>query len=274
MIVLVTGASGGFGSVLARTLQDRGMTVYGTMRDPAGRESDFPFPMLPLEATDAASVEKCVTELLGREGRIDVLVNCVNQMIIGSVEEETVEEVRALYDTNVFGVLRVCQQVIPVMRRQGRGTIVNMSSLGGLLAVPYMSAYTSAKFALEAMSEALYHEVKPDGIDVVIMQPVAMAMDRPATGAHLHTVAGVAPDSPSHRMVERMARDTAASKLTPEAVAAAVAKVIQQESKPLRVPLDRARVLTVVKRLAPQAVIDRLIGGLLGDVRETKPSTK
>jgi short-subunit dehydrogenase len=262
-VVLVTGASGGFGSVLAATLGDRGMSVYGTARNPDRESGDAPFPMLAMEVNDPASVRKCVDEVLRREGRIDVLINCVNQMVIGGVEEQTVEEVRSLYDANVFGVLRVCQHVLPAMREQGRGTIVNMSSLGGLLAVPYMSAYTSAKFALEAMTEALYHEVKPHGIDVVIMQPVAMAMDRPGTGAHLRLVDGVESGSPSHRLLERMTKDTRASTLTPETVAAKVHEVITSERKPLRVPMDRARMLTWVRSLAPQSVIDRLIGGLL-----------
>jgi short-subunit dehydrogenase len=140
-----------------------------------------------------------------------------------------------------------------------------MSSLGGLLAVPYMGAYTSAKFALEAMSEALYHEVKADGIHVVIMQPVAMHMDRPATGAHLHVVAGAAPGSRSHAMLERMTRDTAASKLTPERVSEKIHAVLTAKKKPLRVPMDKAKGLSVLKRLAPQALIDRLIAGLLPD---------
>jgi short-subunit dehydrogenase len=269
-VVLITGASGGFGAVLGTTLTDRGMTVYGTMRDPDGRECDFPFPMVAMEVTEPDSVGACIEAVKDREGRIDVVVNCVNRMIIGSVEEQTVDEVRALYDINVFGVMRVCKQLIPLMREQGGGTIVNMSSLGGLLAVPYMSAYTSAKFALEAFSEALYHEVKPDGIQVVIMQPVAMKMDRPGTGAHLQLVAGVGADSRSHSMLDRMTKDTAASKLTPEAVAARVHEVITSDKKPLRVPMDRAKVLGVVKRLAPQFVIDRLIAGLLpaGEARK------
>ena len=133
----------------------------------------------------------------------------------------------------------------------------------GRPAVPTMSAYTSSKSALEAMSEALHHELRGTGIDVVIMQPVAMAMDRPGTGAHLRLVDGVEAGSPSHRMLDRMTRDTAASTLTPEMVAAKVYEVITRERKPLRVPMDRARVLTWVRSLAPQAVIDRLIGGLL-----------
>jgi len=265
-VVLITGASGGLGSVLASALLDKGMTVYGTMRRPPEGQTERPFPMLAMEATDPGSVEKCVNEVLDREGRIDVVVNCVNQMIIGLVEETSVEEVRALYDTNVFGVIQICKQVIPAMRRQGAGTIVNMSSLGGIVAVPHMSAYTSAKFALEAFSEALYHEMKPHGIDVVIMQPVAMRMDRPALGSHLRTGAHVGENSSSHKMVARMAADTEASGLTPEAVAEKIYQVITRRRKPLRVPMDRARALSVVKRLAPQAVIDRLIAGLLRDV--------
>ena len=263
MVVLITGASGGFGGVLAELLVKEGLTVYGTCRNPSAHSEAASFPMLPMEVTDESSVEKCVLEVLEREARIDVVVNCVNEMMIGTVEEQTVDEVRALYETNVFGALRVCQQVLPAMRKQGSGLIINMSSLGGLLAVPTMSAYTSAKFALEAMSEALYHELRGTGVDVVIMQPVAMAMDRPATGAHLHTVTNVAPGSPSLRMLDRMARDTAASGLTPEAVARRVHAVITSSKRPLRVPMDKARALSIVKRLAPQSVIDRLIGGLL-----------
>ncbi|NNL66034.1 MAG: SDR family oxidoreductase [Myxococcales bacterium] len=261
MVVWITGASGGLGRVLGATLVSEGMSVYGTARDPAAH--DAPFPLLPMEVTDAASVARCVEEIVGREGRIDVVVNCVNRMIIGGFEEQSVEEVRALYDTNVFGVLRVCQAVLPILRKQGGGTIVNMSSLGGLLAVPFMSAYTSAKFAMEALSEALHHEVRDEGIDVVILQPVAMAMDRPATGAHLSLVAGAKPDSRSHAMLERMARDTAESRLGPEQVAAKILELIRSDRKPLRVPMDRARVLSWLKRLAPQSLIDRLLRDLL-----------
>ena len=265
MIVLIAGASGGFGGVLGEILVKEGLVVYGTCRNPSGGEGAAAFPMLAMEVTDESSVRACIAEVLEREGRIDVVVNCVNEMVIGTVEEQTVDEVRALYDTNVFGVLRICQQVLPAMRKQGSGLIVNMSSLGGLLAVPTMSAYTSSKSALEAMSEALYHELKGTGIDVVIMQPVAMAMDRPATGPHLHTVKNVEPGSPSLRMLERMARDTAASKLTPEAVARRVLAVIQSSKRPLRVPMDKAKALSVLKRLAPQSVIDRLVAGLLAE---------
>ncbi len=262
-VVLITGASGGFGSVLARLCHDEGFTVYGTCRSPDGQDQAAPLPMLAMDVLEDESVRACVAEVERREGRIDVVVNCVNEMFIGTFEEQSADEVRHLYDTNVFGALRTSQAVLPIMRRQEQGLIINMSSLGGLLAVPTMSAYTSAKFALEAMSEALHHELAGTGIDVVIMQPVAMHMDRPATGHHLHTVAGVREGSPSLRMVERMAKDTAASKLMPETVARKVIEVIRSPKRSLRVPMDRAVPLSLVKRLAPQPVIDRMISGLL-----------
>jgi short-subunit dehydrogenase len=263
MIVLITGASGGLGVVLGKTLLDKGMTVYGTMRKPLGQEDKYPFTMLPMEVNDDVSVAACIDEIIKREGKLDVVINCVNRMIIGAVEETTVTEVEELYRINVFGVMRICKAVIGQMKKQGGGTIVNMSSLGGLLAVPLMSSYTSAKFALEAFSEALYHEVKPHGIDVVIMQPVAMYMDRPATGHHLQLASEVTENSLSHRMLKRMAKDTAASKLTPEMVSDKICTIISSEQKPLRVPMDKARALTLIKRFAPQAVIHKMVNGLV-----------
>ena len=263
MIVLITGASGGLGQVLGKTLQDQKMKVYGTMRKPQGREADYPFSIIPMEANDDRSVQSCINTIIEKEGRIDVVINCINSMIIGSTEEQTCEEVEALYQTNVIGVLRVCKAVLPQMRKQGSGTIVNMSSLGGLLAVPYMGAYTSSKFALEALSEALYHEVRKDGIDIVIMQPVAMRMDRPASGTHLHTVRNIGENSFSKKMLDGMARDTAASKLTPEMVAEKIYGVITSENKPLRVPMDKAKVVGLLKRFAPQALVNKVIENLM-----------
>jgi short-subunit dehydrogenase len=263
MVVLISGASGGLGQVLGSYLQQQGETVYGTSRSPGKVQEKLSFPLLQLDVLEQQSVDGCIAELLSRESHIDVLINCVNEMFIGSVEETDVDEVATLYNTNVFGVMRLCKAVVPAMKAQGKGTIVNMSSLGGLLAVPYMSAYTSAKFALEAFSEAFYQEMKPFNIQVSIMQPVAMYMNRPVTGQHLRTVAGAGVGSLSHIMVKRMARDTAASKLTPELVSAKIYQLIRAGHKPLRVPMDKARAISLLKRFAPQVLIDKLVGGLV-----------
>lgn len=262
-VALVTGATGGFGSVLARTLADAGMKVFGTGRQVPVQDAGGAVTLLPMDVTNDDSVAACLQSVLAEADRLDVVINCVNDMFIARTDEQSVAEVDRLYQTNVFGVMRVCQAVLPRFREQGDGMIVNMSSLGGLLAVPYMGAYTSAKHALEAMTEALYHEVREDNVNVVIMQPVAMHMDRGATGSHLRLASGVGDDSFSHRMVAKMAADTAASGLTPEQVADRVLAVTRMARPPLRVPMDRAVALSFVRRLAPQRVIDGLIGGLV-----------
>ena len=268
MIVLITGVSGGLGNVLANTLIQKGMTVYGTVRDVASCGDGYSYPLLSMEISNDQSVQNAIDQVVQKEGRLDVVINCVNSMFIGSTEEETVDEVARLYDINVFGALRVFKAALPTMREQGSGTLISMSSLGGLLAVPYMGAYTSAKFALEALSEALYHEVRADGIDVVIMQPVAMNMDRSADSNHLHVVSNAAADSFSHKMLKGMEHDTAASKLTPQIVSEKISKVLLSKNRPLRVPMDKAKPVSLLKRIAPQALINKIINGLISDAKK------
>ena len=261
-VILVTGATGGFGQVLTPALNQAGHTVYGTSRNP-DHHPDSQVPLLPLDVTTTESAKQCIKLLLDAESRIDVVINCVNELVIAATEEQDWDEVADLFNTNVLGAMRVCQAALPHFKSKNTGLIINMSSMGGLLAVPYMGAYTSSKFALEAMTEALYHEVRDDGIDVVIMQPVAMAIDRPAAGDHLRLGRGVAAESFSHRVVDIMAEDSRTSDLSPEQVAQHILKVIDARHRSLRVPLDRAAMLSKLKRILPQAGINKLIDGLI-----------
>lgn len=265
--VLVCGASGGLGTVLARTLQDKGLTVRGTMRDPS--KSTAPdIDMLAMDVLNEQSVIDCLAAAKEAMGSVDVVVNCVNEMVLGSVEETSMEELGRVYDINVLGLASVARAAVPIMRAQGHGLIISMSSLGGLLAVPYLSAYTSSKFALEAFSEALYHEVKADNIDVAIMQPVAMYMDRADIGDHLKVAKSAPATSTTQAIVRMMANDTRASKLTPEKVSLAIYDVMRAKNRKLRYPLDRARVLGKVKRIAPQSLISKMIDGLVRDAQK------
>ena len=265
--VLVCGASGGLGTVLARTLQDKGMTVRGTMRDPS-KSTTPDIDMLAMDVLNEQSVIDCLATAKEAMGSVDVVVNCVNEMVLGSVEETSRQELARVYDINVLGLASVARAAVPIMRAQGHGLIISMSSLGGLLAVPYLSAYTSSKFALETFSEALHHEVKADNIDVAIMQPVAMHMDRADVGDHLKVAAGASPASTTQAIVRMMAKDTRASKLTPEKVSLAIYDVIKSKKRKLRYPLDRARVLGKVKRIAPQSLINKMIDGLVRDAQK------
>ena len=265
--VLVCGASGGLGTVLARTLQDKGMTVRGTMRDPS-KSTTPDIDMLAMDVLNEQSVIDCLATAKEAMGSVDVVVNCVNEMVLGSVEETSRQELARVYDINVLGLASVARAAVPIMRAQGHGLIISMSSLGGLLAVPYLSAYTSSKFALETFSEALHHEVKADNIDVAIMQPVAMHMDRADVGDHLKVAAGASPASTTQAIVRMMAKDTRESKLTPEKVSLAIYDVIKSKKRKLRYPLDRARVLGKVKRIAPQSLISKMIDGLVRDAQK------
>ena len=191
MVVLITGITGGLGEVLAPFLIEKGMTVYGTSRNPNTQMAGV--KMLPMQITNSESIGNCLNTIVAQEGQIDVVINCINKLIIGSVEELPIPEFREVYETNVIGGFDLSRQALSIFKKQNKGLMINMSSAGGILALPYFSAYTSSKFALESWSESLYHELRDSPIDVVIMQPVAMKIDRPATGKHIELSSLVGP---------------------------------------------------------------------------------
>jgi NAD(P)-dependent dehydrogenase (short-subunit alcohol dehydrogenase family) len=156
-IVLITGASSGIGRATAELLASRGYRVFGTARDPDTVAPVRGVELLPLDVRDDASVASSVEAVLGQTGRIDVLVNNAGYSVVGAIEETSASEAQALFDTNVFGVLRMVRAVLPAMRRQGSGTIVNTSSVLGFLPAPFMGLYASSKHALEGLSESLDH---------------------------------------------------------------------------------------------------------------------
>jgi NAD(P)-dependent dehydrogenase (short-subunit alcohol dehydrogenase family) len=168
-VVLITGASSGIGASCAKYLADRGCSVYGTGRNVshlAGAVS-----MIAMNVDDDVSVMGAVKSVVERAGRIDVVVNCAGFAVMGSVEETPIALAHAQMETNFFGVLRVCQAAMPVMRKQGQGLIINISSLGGVQGVPFSGLYNATKFAVEGMTEALRLEAARFGIKVVLVEP-------------------------------------------------------------------------------------------------------
>jgi NAD(P)-dependent dehydrogenase (short-subunit alcohol dehydrogenase family) len=170
-IVLVTGASSGVGQSTARLLAQRGFKVFGTSRNPAGAASIPAVEMLPLDVRADDSVRKCIDAVAHHGGRIDVLINNAGQELAGALEELSSEEARAQFETNFFGVVRMVGAVLPLMRRQGRGHIITVSSLAGLAPIPFLGMYSATKFALEGYVEALRHEVKPFNVLVSLVEP-------------------------------------------------------------------------------------------------------
>lgn len=169
-VALVTGASSGIGRATAQALKRAGYHVFGTSRRAVAETPDG-ITMLICDVTDDASVQKMVDEVLSRTERIDLLVNNAGIGLLGGAEESSTAQAQALFDVNVFGVLRVTNVVLPTMRRQEKGRIINMSSIMGLIPSPYNALYGSTKHAIEGYSESLDHELRTFGIRVALIEP-------------------------------------------------------------------------------------------------------
>ena len=178
-VALVTGSSSGIGFETAVHLARNGFYTYASMRnleksksitEVANREK-LRLKVIQLDVNDDKSVEEAIDRVVKENQKIDVLVNNAGYGLLGALEDLSIEEIKAQFETNFFGVIRVTQQVISVMRQQKSGTIVNISSVGGRMGIPSLSAYHSTKFALEGLSESISYELEPFGIRVVLIEP-------------------------------------------------------------------------------------------------------
>jgi NAD(P)-dependent dehydrogenase (short-subunit alcohol dehydrogenase family) len=170
-VAIVTGASSGIGEATAQRLAAAGYKVYGTSRR-GTQASGQAFEMLPLDVTSDASVEALIADVMRREGRIDLLVNNAGFGVApGGAEESTLEQARAIFETNFFGLVRMTRAVLPHMRKQQSGRIINMSSVLGFLPMPYGALYAATKHAVEGYSESLDHELRTRGIRVCVIEP-------------------------------------------------------------------------------------------------------
>ncbi len=168
-VILITGISSGFGKETASLLVKNGHKVYGTVRKPA--ETDPLVQMLNMDLTDPESINLAVKTVLTKEGRIDVLINNAGMHSGGPIETLPVETIRLQMDTNFMGMVLLTKVVLPVMRKQGGGTIINFGSIGGLMGLPFQAFYSAGKFAIEGFSEALRMEVSSFNIKVVVINP-------------------------------------------------------------------------------------------------------
>jgi len=181
-VAIVTGSSSGIGYETALVLARNGFRTYATMRnlekanaisDVAKREK-LSLHTIKLDVTDEKSVNEAIKTIKSDAGRIDVLVNNAGYGLTGSLEDLSMSEIKAQYETNVFGLIRVTQAVLPIMREQKSGIIVNISSIGGKMAIPLQSPYHGTKFAVEGLSESIAYELEPFGIKIVIIEPGAI----------------------------------------------------------------------------------------------------
>lgn len=266
-IVLITGASAGFGSASADHLVRLGHRVYGTSRhaefpDAVGPRSSV--QMIPMDVCDDDSVRHAVDFVHKQEGRIDVVVNNAGVGLAGAVEDTSIEEAKALFETNLFGVLRVCRAVLPLLRTQGSGLIVNVSSLAGLVTIPFQGFYSASKYALESMSDAMRMELRPFGIHVVLIEPG----DFKTGFTESRSFAAEAGEGSAYRescqsavaVMEHDERNGA----DPRQLAELLAKIIASPSPRNRYPVGELgqRLAVAARRIVPSAFLDKALSTL------------
>jgi NAD(P)-dependent dehydrogenase (short-subunit alcohol dehydrogenase family) len=247
-VVLITGASSGIGRVTAELLAARGHRVFGGVRAVATTSPLAGVELVLLDVRDEASVKACVEEVLSRAGRIDVLINNAGVNLVGAVEETSISQAQALFDTNVFGVLRMIQAVLPGMRHQGAGQIVNISSILGFLPAPFMGVYASTKHAIEGLSESLDHEVRAFGIRVVLIEPYYTRTNLDASAAQAEgRIDAYAPQR--RRTAAAITRNTNTAP-EPRVVAEEVLRAIEGRYR-MRRPIGQAALLSWLRRMLP-----------------------
>jgi NAD(P)-dependent dehydrogenase (short-subunit alcohol dehydrogenase family) len=262
-VALVTGASAGIGQACAARLAASGWAVTGASRRGTGGSG---WTGLVMDVDDTAAVQHGVAEVIASSGRVDALVAAAGWGVAGAAEYTTVDEGKAQFETNFWGCVRVVQAVLPRMREQRSGRIVLISSIGGVIGIPFQAYYSASKFALEGFAESLAYEVAPFGIQVSLVQPGNIATDFTASR---RLAAGGEGDSAyaaaMTRAVEVMERDEANGAPASQ-VAAVVERVLEASRAPRRASVGKAgeRAGLVAKRVLPFRVFQAAAKGSLG----------
>jgi NAD(P)-dependent dehydrogenase (short-subunit alcohol dehydrogenase family) len=261
-IVLITGASAGIGSATARTLAQAGYRVFGGVRRPESAPGVPGVEYVQMDVLSDASVASAVQTVLEKAGRIDILINNAGVSLTGPVEATSDAEAKALFEVNVFGVLRVVRAVLPSMRAHRSGLILNVSSVLGFLPAPFMGLYASSKHALEGLSESLDHEVRALGIRVVLLQPSFTRTNIDLTAQRTQTVIDdYAAASAKSAAAVRQQIETAPE---PSEVAHRILRIVGGAPR-LRQPADgRAKLLSVLRRFAPFTQVDKSLRRAFG----------
>lgn len=277
-LVLVTGTSSGIGLTTAIACASAGHRVIATMRnldrrkalEDAAKARGCSLEVEQLDVT-AGGVQEKIRELILKYGPIFAVVNNAGIAVGGAFEEQSEEDIRAQFETNVFGVMAVTRAVLPSMRAAGRGRIINVSSISGLVAFPALSIYAATKHAVEGFSEGLRWEVEPFGIAVCLVEPgtfkTAIFSENQRRGADI-TPGG--PYAPMTGAIEKLALEDAAKAPPPDAVARAVLRLIRAASPPFRTLVGRdARALATLRRVVPDRLFAVAIRRVLASHEET-----
>lgn len=257
-LALVTGASSGIGEAAAIAFVEAGYDVVGTSRNSAGTVSPVGVTLLDLDVGSDDSVAALVDDVIGRFGRIDVLVNNAGIGAGGAAEESSVEQARRVFDVNFFGLIRMTKAVLPHMRAQGEGRIINVSSVLGFVPVPFGALYAASKHSVEGYSESVDHEVRQHGVRVLLVEP---GFTMTSFDANIVPPAvSLAAYADDRRSAEAVLAESMVSGDEPSVVAATIVRAATDAKPKLRYPAGRqAKQLTLLRRIVPTRTFDKQI---------------
>jgi NAD(P)-dependent dehydrogenase (short-subunit alcohol dehydrogenase family) len=253
-VVVITGVSSGIGRVAAEKFAKRGCQVFGTVRSIAKTKPLPGVELIEMDVRDDASVKRAIQSIIDQAERIDVLVNNAGMIMIGAVEETATSEAASLFETNVFGILRTTQSVLPAMRVQRSGRIVNVSSVLGFLPAPYMGLYSASKHAVEGLSETLDHEVRQFGIRVTLVEPHYTRTNLEANSPHANSK--IAAYDRERGLVSRSFADSVSGAPEPDGVANTIIEAALGAWRMRRTPAGQASLLSKLRRFMPAGPVD------------------
>lgn len=258
-VVLITGGSSGIGKATGLFLRDQGFVVYGTTRD-LKKYPDFNhFPLLELDVKDEQSISKAIRTLITAEGKIDVLINNAGVGITGPIEETPISEIQKAFDTNLNGPIRMIQAVLPEMRNQNTGLIINVTSIAGYMGLPYRGIYSATKGSLELVTEALRMEAKEFGIKITNLAPGDFATNI-AAGRYHSPVSESSPYKAYERTL-KLINDDVSNASDPIRVAEKILEIIKTPSPKVhyKVGSFMQKFSTSLKNLLPDKLYERLL---------------
>lgn len=258
-VVFITGASSGIGKAIAEYLQAKNYSVYGTSRNP-DKYPDSKINLLALDVTDSDSIQKAVNQLLEKENRIDVLINNAGSGITGALEEIPISEIKRNFETNLFGPIEIIKAVLPQMRKQKSGLVINITSIAGYMGLPYRSVYSASKGALELITEALRMEVKQFGIEITNAAPGDFATNIAQGRYHAPLIKGSDYEQSYGKTLELM-NSHVDSGSNPIEMAKVVHKIINTEKPKIhyKVGMPLQKFSIVLKRILPDKMYEKML---------------
>lgn len=258
-MVLITGGSSGIGKAIGDFLHQKEFIVYGTSRNP-GQIADSVFPLIALDVRNPESIQKAIQQVISLSGRIDILINNAGVGITGPLEEIPMNEIKNNFETNFFGPIGVMQAVLPQMRIQNSGLIINITSIAGYLGLPYRSIYSASKGALELITEALRMEVKPFGINITNLAPGDFATKIAYGRFHAPLIKNSAYEIPYGNTLKTL-NEHVDSGSNPNEVAEVVYQIIQNPNPNIhyKVGAFMQKFSIVLKRILPDKTYEKII---------------